>query len=264
MRIEELPERKALVTGGASGLGREIARRLTAAGAAVAVLDVDARRVEETVRELGGDALGLTADVRSVDEVGAAVRRCADAFGGLDTVVYSAGVFHMGSLAEVAESDWDRVLDVNLKGAFITAQAAMPHLVASGRGRIVTIGSVGGRRGYPLQLAYSSSKFGLIGLTQSLAAEFAAQGVTVNCICPVAIPTTAMGQDVVARKVARTRRTAEDVMRDAAAKNPVGRNATEADVAAAALYLISDDAGFVTGSAIDVSGGALLGAVPGI
>jgi len=256
--------RTALVTGGAAGLGRAIARRLVEEGARVALLDVDAARVQETVAELGDAALGVPADVRSRTQVREAVYTAADAFGGLDTLVYSAGVFHMSPLADVGEEDWDRVLDVNLKGAYLTAQAAAPALCASRRGRIVTIASVGGRRGYPLQLAYSSSKFGLIGLTQSLAAELAGDGVTANVLCPVAIPTTPMGQEVVARKVARDGRSAEEVMRRAAAANPVGRNATEADVAAAALFFISEEASFLTGVTLGVDGGALLGVVPGI
>jgi NAD(P)-dependent dehydrogenase (short-subunit alcohol dehydrogenase family) len=257
-------ERKALVTGGASGFGLEIARGLRAAAARVAVLDVDQGRIDAAVEELGDGALGLRADVRSPGEMRDAVARAHAAFGGLDTVVASAGVFHMGPLDEIAEEDWDRVIDVNLKGAFTTAQAAMPHLRASGRGRLVTIGSDGGRRGYPLQLPYTASKFGLVGLTESLAAEFAADGVTVNVVCPVGCPTTGMGQEVLERKLAGGTRTAEDVVRAAARTNPVGRNATEADVAASVLFLISDEASFLTGIALDVDGGAHLGAVPGL
>lgn len=257
-------ERKALVTGGASGFGLEIARRLRDAGAGVAVLDVDQERIDAAVRELGGDALGVRADVRSPQAMQEAVERCVAAFGGLDTVVASAGVFHMGPLASIAEEEWDRVLDVNLKGAFTLAQAAMPHLQASGRGRMVLIGSDGGRRGYPLQLPYTASKFGLVGLTESLAAEFAGDGVTVNVVCPVGCPTTGMGQQVLERKIADGKRTADEVVRAAATTNPVGRNATEADVAASVLFLLSDEASFLTGVALDVDGGASLGAVPGI
>jgi len=256
--------RKALITGGASGFGREIAARLDAAGAAVAVLDIDAEKVDETVAELGDGALGLTTDVRSVAEVRDAVAEVVDRLGGLDTVVVSAGVFHMGPLEEISEADWDRVLGVNLKGAFTVAQATMPTLRASGRGRMVTIGSDGGRRGYPLQLAYTASKFGVVGLTESLAAEFAAANVTVNCVCPVGCPTTGMGQEVLQRKLEGGNRTAEDVIRGAAATNPLGRNATEADVAEATLFFISESGSFLTGVALDVDGGASLGAVPGI
>lgn len=256
--------RKALVTGGASGFGREIAARLHAAGASVAVLDVDEAKVDATVAELGERALGLSADVQSVDQVRAAANKAIESFEGLDTVVISAGVFHMGPLEEITEADWDRVLGVNLKGAFTVAQATMPALRDSGRGRMVTIGSDGGRRGYPLQLAYTASKFGVVGLTESLAAEFAAANVTVNCVCPVGCPTTGMGQTVLERKLEGGNRSAEDVIAAAAATNPLGRNATEADVAEATLFFISESGSFLTGVALDVDGGASLGAVPGI
>lgn len=262
MKIAE--GRKALVTGGASGFGLEIARRLSEAKAHVAVLDVDEQKIDAAVAELGGDAIGIRADVRSPSDMGDAVARCVETFGGLDTVVASAGVFHMGALDTITEEQWDRVLDVNLKGAFTTAQAAMPELVASGRGRLVTIASDAGKRGFGLQIVYTASKFGLVGLTEGLAAEFAGTGVTVNCVCPVGCPTTGMGQTVLERKIADGSRSADEVVAAAAKTNPVGRNATETDVAEATLFFIGDEADFFTGVALDVDGGASLGAVPGI
>ncbi len=262
--MEIVEGRIALVTGGASGFGLEIATRLYAEGAAVAILDIDQTRAEQAAAGLGENAIGLAADVRSPAAVRTAVDRCLDAFGGLDTVVMSAGVFHMGPLLSISEEDWDRVLDVNLKGCFTVAQAAMPALVRSGRGRIVTIGSDGGRRGYPLQLAYTASKFGLIGLTESIAAEFAKDNVTANCVCPVGCPSTGMGQQVLERKLAGGTRTADDVIAAAAATNPLRRNATEKDVADATLFFISEAASFLTGVSLDVDGGASLGVVPGL
>lgn len=261
--------RSALVTGGASGLGREIARRLHAAGARVAVLDVDEGRVAQTVAELGagggGDrVLGLPADVRSPRKVRDAVAQAVAVLGGLDTLVVSAGVFHMGDLDTVTEEQWDRTLGVNLKGAFLVAQAAAPHLRASGRGRIVTIGSDCGRRGFARQAPYVASKFALVGLTEALAAELAPDGVTANCVCPVGVPTTGMGQEVLDVKQAEGGRPREQIMAAAAARNPLGRNATETDVADAVLFLISEQAGFLTGVALDVDGGAHLGTVPGV
>lgn len=256
--------RKALVTGGASGFGFEIARRLRAAGATVAVLDVDEAKLDAAVAELGSDAIGIRADVGSSEQMRDAVARCLESFGGLDTVVVSAGVFHMGALETITEEQWDRVLEVNLKGAFTIAQAAMPSLRASGRGRLVTIGSDASKRGFGQQIVYTASKFGLLGLTESLAAEFAADNVTVNCVCPVGCPTTGMGREVLERKIADGTRTAEEVIDAAARTNPLGRNATEADVADATLFLLSEHASFLTGVALDVDGGASLGVVPGI
>jgi NAD(P)-dependent dehydrogenase (short-subunit alcohol dehydrogenase family) len=137
--------RKALITGGASGFGLEIGKRLHAAGAFVALVDRDADAAVAAAAELGADrAAAITADVRSPGDVANAVATVTDLFGGLDTLVISAGIIHFKPLAEVTEADWDAVLDVNLKGAFLCSQAAAPHLVASGRGRIVMISSDAG------------------------------------------------------------------------------------------------------------------------
>jgi NAD(P)-dependent dehydrogenase (short-subunit alcohol dehydrogenase family) len=230
----------------------------------VAVVDVDAKRAEETAAELGSGAIGLGADVRSAADVRAAVDRVVESFGGLDTVVISAGVFHMGELDGVTEDDWDRTLDVNLKGAFLATQAAMPHLRESGRGRVVMISSDAGKRGFSALAPYTASKFGLNGLMESVAAEVAADNVTVNTLCPVGCPTTGMGLEVLAEKINRTGETAERIMAKAAATNPLGRNVVETDVADAVLFLVSEHAGFITGVALDVDGGASLGSVPGV
>ena len=263
--MEIVPGRKALVTGGASGFGREIARRLAAAGAAVAVLDVDAEKAAATAGALLGEGhLGVQADVRSLTETATAVARAEQALGGVDTVVVSAGVFSMGPLEQITEEDWDRTIEVNLKGAFTTLRAAAAPLRASGRGRVVTIASDAGRRGFPTQSAYVSSKFGLVGFTESIAAELAGDGVNVNCVCPVYCPTTSMGGEVVEVKAERDHKSADAVIASAAATNPLGRNATEGDVADAVMFLISEQSSFLTGVLLDVDGGARLGSVPGL
>lgn len=255
------PGRKALVTGGASGLGRAIARRLSQEGAGMAVLDVHTEQLERTVAELEGPAVGVVADVRSPEAVRTAVDRATVALGGLDTLVVAAGVIHVKRLAEVTEDDWDRTLDVNLKGAFLCCQAAAPSLTASGRGRIVMISSDAGKGGVPLLHAYSASKFGMIGLAESLAGELA-PAVTVNSVCPVGVPTTAMGQQLLAWKVGTTGRSADEVMSGIASGLPLGRNTTEADVVEAVLFFVSEAASFVTGVALDVDGGAHLNTLP--
>jgi NAD(P)-dependent dehydrogenase (short-subunit alcohol dehydrogenase family) len=256
--------RKALVTGGASGFGRQVARSLSEAGAAVAVVDVNAERAEETAAKLGPDAVGIGTDVRSASEVRAALDRAVEALGGLDTLVISAGVFHMGELDGVSEEEWDRVLDVNLKGAFLVTQAAMPHLRESGRGRVVMISSDAGQRGFAELAPYTASKFGLNGLMESVAAEVAGDNVTVNTICPVGCPTTGMGQEVLQEKIRRVGGTPEEIMAKAARTNPLGRNVVEQDVADAVLFLVSEHAGFITGVALDLDGGAALGSVPAV
>jgi NAD(P)-dependent dehydrogenase (short-subunit alcohol dehydrogenase family) len=255
--------RRALVTGGASGFGLAIARQLVADGAMVALIDVSEAALDRAIGELGDTASGHACDVRDASAVASTVDAATRRLGGLDTLVVSAGVIQVQSLAEVTEADWDRTLDINLKGAFLVIQAAAPHLAASGRGRIVAISSDAGRRGFPGITAYCASKFGLIGLIESVAVELAPSAVTANVLCPVGAPSTGMGQQVLAWKMRTTGRSADEILAAAAATNPLGRNATEADVVAAARFLISEEASFLTGVSLDVDGGAHLGFLPG-
>jgi NAD(P)-dependent dehydrogenase (short-subunit alcohol dehydrogenase family) len=256
-------DRKAIVTGGASGFGLEIARRLHAAGAHVALVDLPGDRLERARAELGDRALACPGDVRKPADVRLAMEAALAAFGALDTLVISAGVIHIKPLGEVTEDDWDMTLDVNLKGAFLVAQAAAEPLRASGRGRVVAISSDAGRRGVPWLQAYTASKFGLIGLIESLAVELARDQVTANCVCPVGCPTTGMGQNVLDWKTGHTHASAEEIVATTARLNPLGRNATEGDVADAVMYFISEQAAFLTGVSLDVDGGAHLGLMPG-
>jgi meso-butanediol dehydrogenase / (S,S)-butanediol dehydrogenase / diacetyl reductase len=254
--------RKAVVTGAASGIGLEIARRLVSEGARVALLDVNRERLDAAAKDLGDAALAIAVDVRSHSEVAAAMSQASATFDGLDTLVVCAGVVHVKRLADVTEEDWDHTLDINLKGAFLCCQAAAPALVESDRGRIVMISSDAGRRGATLLQAYSASKSGLIGLAQALAGELA-PAVTVNCVCPVGVPTTGMGQQLLGWKSGHTGKAPEDVLAGIASGLPLGRNTTEADVANAVLFLISEAASFITGVALDVDGGASLNVIPG-
>jgi NAD(P)-dependent dehydrogenase (short-subunit alcohol dehydrogenase family) len=255
--------RRAVVTGGGAGIGLEVARRLTAEGARVALVDIDGERLEGAVAEIGADrAIGLQADVTSQPAVANAIGQARDQLDGLDTLVISAGVIHIKPLAEVTEADWDRTLDVNLKGAFLTCQAAAPALTESGRGRIVLISSDAGRRGYAMLHAYCASKFGVIALTEALASELAPH-VTVNAVCPVGVPSTPMGQQVLDWKVTTTGSEPDAIKAATARLNPLGRNATEADIANAILFFVSPAGDFLTGVSLDVDGGAKLSAIPG-
>ncbi|MFN8623771.1 MAG: SDR family NAD(P)-dependent oxidoreductase [Chloroflexota bacterium] len=257
--------RRALITGGASGFGLEIARRLVAAGAQVAIADASTEAIAAARAELGDAVLAIPCDVRSPALVAGAVAAAVERFGGLDTLVVSAGVIHIKPLGDVSEQDWDLTLDVNLKGAFLAMQAAAPHLVDAGpgRGRIVAISSDAGRRGFAWITAYTASKFGLVGLVESVAVELAPHGVTVNAVCPVGAPGTGMGRQVLDWKVNATGRTPDEIQAAAARTNPLGRNATPEDVAAAVLWFLDDAAAFLTGVALDVDGGAHLGFLPG-
>lgn len=256
------PDRKAVVTGAASGFGLGVAERLIAQGARVAMADVNADLVRAGAERLGPAALPLVLDVRDAAAVRAGIDEAAAAFGGLDTLVNCAGVFEYGALGEMTEAHWDRLLDINLKGTFLVAQAAMPHLVASGRGRLVNISSEAGRKGWPLTSAYNAAKFGVIGLTQTWSREFGRDGVTVNAVCPAMTPETRQGQEVTRQKMARTGQSEAEVLRDYGENFPLGRAGTVADTADAILFLISDNAGWITGIALDIDGGGPAGSQP--
>ncbi len=256
--------RKVAITGGASGFGLDIARELISSGARVALIDKSEERLKAAASQLGDHCLPLIADVRSKTEVTSAVDVAAATFGGLDTLVISAGVIHIKPLAQVSEADWDLSLDVNLKGAFLAIQSAAPYLSESGRGRIVAISSDAGTRGFPLIQAYCASKFGLIGLIESVAVELSTFQVTANCVCPVGCPTTSMGEAVLAWKTESMNQSSAEIMRATAGTNPLGRNATEADITKSVLFFISDEASFLTGNSLDIDGGAHLGFFPGV
>ncbi len=257
MRIA--PGRVSLVTGAAAGLGLGIVERLVAEGVRVAASDIDVGGLRSVSDRLGPRVIDIEADVRSEAEMDDAVGRTIDAFGSLDTLVLAAGTIGGGGIETTSASEWARVLDVNLTGAFLAAKAAVPALRASGRGRIVAISSDAGRRGFAGGQAYCASKFGLIGLIESIAAELARSGVTANCVCPIGVPTTPMGQAILAKQVAASGRTPEELLAARASGVPLGRNATVDDVVNAAMYFISDDAAFLTGLSLDVNGGRHLG-----
>jgi meso-butanediol dehydrogenase / (S,S)-butanediol dehydrogenase / diacetyl reductase len=256
-------DRKALITGGASGFGLATGLALADAGASVVIADTNQVSLDKAVAadpRLTAIAMDVT-DSRSVKSGVATAERH---LGGLDTLVLSAGIIHLKAFEEVSEADWDLTIDVNLKGAFLVSQAAQNSLTRSGRGRIVAIASDAARRGYPKLQAYCASKFGLVGLCESLATEWAHAQVTVNTVCPAACPTTGMGRSLVQSKAAATGRTESEVLADIARTYPLERYVNEADVVGAILYLISDEAGFVTGVSLDIDGGAHLGHTPGL
>jgi meso-butanediol dehydrogenase / (S,S)-butanediol dehydrogenase / diacetyl reductase len=255
--LPDLP-RRALVTGGASGFGLAIAQALLAKAAYVAVGDVDSRRLREAQQALRGSrVLFLDLDVTAPASIRKAVDACQEHFGGLDTLVNSAGVIRFTPLIEITEEEWDLVLDVNLKGAFLCSQAASPLLCASGRGRIVNIGSDASKIGCPMIVPYCASKSGLVGLTKALASELAPHHVTVNCVCPVGVSGTGMGQEVLKWKISATGKQPEEILASTAALIPLKRNATVADVVNAVVFFLADASAFLTGGALDVDGGSL-------
>lgn len=244
----------ALVTGGASGIGKAFAVRLAAEGARVVVLDVRGEPAAEVAREIqnsAGEAAGIEADVVSREGCERAVRSAVERWGGLDILVNSAGIGAGAPVAELGEETWDAVLDVNLKGVFLMCRAAFPALVERGGGAVVNIASLAGLVATPGMGAYGASKAGVIQFTRVLALEGARHQVRANAVCPVWTDTPMLQQHL--EQSGR----AERVRRGMLATVPLGRLVTAEEVAAAGLFLASDEARFITGVALPVDGGAL-------
>ncbi len=247
--------RRALVTGGASGIGLGVARRLNMVGARTAIADLR-QSLDKMKAEDLASLIRIELDVRDEASVKEAVRSSVEQLGGLDTLVNSAGVFQFRALQDVTTEEWDRILDVNLRGTFLMMREAMPHLINSGRGRVVNIASDAGKTGFALIPAYCASKFGVVGLTQAVAAEVAPLGVRVNAVCPATIAETGMGRIVADQKVELGLGASRDeVLARGAASFPLQRVGTVADVADA----ISESSNWITGESLNIDGGSLAG-----
>jgi len=258
MTRNNVDPRYALVTGGASGFGLAIARSLLAEGAHVAIADIHLGRLREAAQSLDSkNVLSLEVDVTSINSVRAALESCQTTFGKLDTLINSAGIIRLSSLANISEKEWDQVIDVDLKGVFLCCQAAAPFLCESGRGRIVNIGSDASKLGCGMIVSYCAAKFGVVGLTKALAAELARHKVTVNCVCPVGVSSTAMGQEVLNWKIRSSGAKPEEILASTAASIPLQRNPTSDDIVNAVMFFLSDKSSFLTGSVLDVDGGML-------
>jgi len=247
-------QRVAIVTGGARGIGAAASRRLAADGMAVAVLDLkegDCGATVDAITSAGGRALAVGADVSRSDQVEAAVTKTAAELGPPVVLVNNAGVIRDNLLFRMTEDDWDTVLGVHLRGAFLMSRACQKHMVDQGFGRIINLSSSSalGNRG---QVNYSAAKAGLQGFTKTLAIELGPFGVTANAIAPGFIAT-----DMTAATAARVGVPFEDFQKGAAAQIPVRRVGQPEDVAHLASFLASEGAGFVSGQVIYVAGGPL-------
>jgi len=244
----------AIVTGSARGIGAATARRLAADGMAVAVLDLDEGACAATVKEIadaGGRAIAVGADVSKTDQVTTAVDRVAAELGGPTVLVNNAGVIRDNLLFKMTDDDWDTVLGVHLRGAFLMSRAVQKHMVDQKYGRIVNLSSSSalGNRG---QVNYSAAKAGMQGFTKTLAIELGHFGITANAVAPGFIAT-----DMTASTAARVGMPFEDFQQAAAQRIPVGRVGQPADVANVISFLVSEGAGFVSGQVIYVAGGPL-------
>jgi 3-oxoacyl-[acyl-carrier protein] reductase len=252
--MSQAQQRVAIVTGGARGIGAGVARRLAADGMAVAVLDLkegDCGKSVDAITAAGGKALAVGADVSDADQVKAAVEAVAAELGPPVVLVNNAGVLRDNLLFKMTEDDWDTVLGVHLRGAFLMSRAAQKHMVAQRFGRIINLSSSSalGNRG---QVNYSAAKAGMQGFTKTLAIELGQFGVTANAIAPGFIVT-----DMTAATAARVGMDFTDFQNAAAAQIPVRRVGQPDDVAHVASFLASEGAGFVSGQVIYVAGGPL-------
>jgi len=248
----------ALVTGAARGIGAEIARRLAADGATLTLLGRNRDALQQLADALPGTGHGIAqADVTDARAIAAAFEQARSARGAIAILVNNAGQAESAPFAKTSIELWQRMLAVNLTGTFICAQAALPDMLAAGRGRIVNIASTAGQKGYAYVSAYVAAKHGVSGLTRSLALEVAAKGVTVNAVCPGYTETDLLRESI-ANVVAKTGRSESEARADFATGNPQRRIVQPAEVADAVSWLCGDDAGAITGQSISVSGGEVM------
>jgi NAD(P)-dependent dehydrogenase (short-subunit alcohol dehydrogenase family) len=257
----KLSNRLAFITGGGRGIGRAIALAFAREGASVAVAARSIGQVEAVAKEvadLGVDGLALECDVQNTGWVNDSFEKFREHFGrGPDIVVNNAGIAESELFIKSDESMWERHLNTNLGGTFRCTHAALPEMIERGWGRIINIASIAGKTGAPYVSAYSASKHGVLGLTRSLALEVAAQGITVNAICPGYVDTEMTSRGI-ENIVAKTGKSAEDALETLKRMSPQNRMVTAGEVAALALLLASEEGRGINGQAINVDGGTVL------
>jgi NAD(P)-dependent dehydrogenase (short-subunit alcohol dehydrogenase family) len=250
-----IQDRVALITGGASGIGKATAQLFLEEGARVVIADLNAESLERAVKDLrqlgdhGGELIGIQGDVRSMTDAGAMVQAAVDDFGRLDILFCNAGITSVMPIEELTEAEWDAVIDTNLKGMFTLVKQAVPQMRSQGGGTIITMGSEMGIVAVPESPAYNASKGGVIMLTRSLAIDLIRHNIRVNALCP-GITRTPLLQAEVDNSLDPERTAAEQ-----AAWAPIMRVADPCEIARGALFLASDDSSFAVGSCLVLDGG---------
>lgn len=246
-----LSDKRAVLTGAGSGIGRACARKFAAEGCAVAIIDLDeacANTVADEIAASGGTALGIRADVTKADELRQAFAAAEDRFGGIDIVMNNAGIVHPddGDVTETTDDAWDRTIDINLKAVFVGCRLAVPALLRQGGGAILNTASIVALVGScPSQIAYTASKGAIVALTRELAVCYARRGIRANVICPGPTETDLVKQVMGDEGLPERYRT----------HLPMGRMGTPEEIADVAAYLVSGEASYVTGQTVSVDGG---------
>lgn len=253
-----LAGRRALITGGGSGIGKSIVKALAAAGAWVAVTDKNGDAAAAVAKEVGKDAISMPLDVTDAAATAQVFDKVIEEFGGLDIVCANAGVSTMNKTIDLTEAEWDFNMNINAKGVFLTNQAAVRRWLASNsQGVIVNTASLAGKIGAPLLAHYSASKFAVVGFTQALAREVGKNGIRVNCVCPGFVRTGMQEREIEWEGKLRGM-TPEAVREEYVSLTPLGRIQEPEDVADIVVFLASDLSRFLTGEAVNASGGVLM------
>lgn len=251
----KLKDKVAIVTGGASGMGRAVAERYAREGARVCVADINLKGAEEAAKQIGGGAFAVEFDCARQESIDALVRGAVDAAGGIDILFNNAGVFAMGPVEEVTREQWTRLFSINTEGKMFTMQAVARHMIERGRGgKIINTASQAGRRGEALVLAYCASKAAVISITQSAALRLIKHGVNVNAVAPGVVDTPFW--DLVDREFARyENRPIGETKRMVGEAVPFGRMGRPDDYGGVAVFLASSDSDYVVGQTFGVDGG---------
>lgn len=252
-----LKNKIAIVTGAASGIGKAIAEGFAGEGAKVVIADLNLDAAAKTAENIGQSATAVKVDVGNMDSAKAMVIQVEADLGPVDILVNNAGVSYITPFHKCSEELWDKTIRINLKGAFNCCRAVINEMLDRKRGVILNMSSQSGKSGNSQYTAYCASKFAIIGLTQSLAVEYAGSGIRVNALCP-GIVFTPLWNKMVGDYAKKRDMKPEDVKPYFESKIPMGRLCTENDVTKAAIFLASEDASYITGQSINLSGGTIM------